>query len=152
MKSQGESLISNSLQGGDKVLAAILKPLFEILTGKVAVMDNVIYNWLIMFVIGEVAYRVAKSFVRNQYSMGAISGKASGSIIHWTIRLLSYVICAYMLRGCIWLYEFTEASPHWVLWLLLGIAAIFVLAVIAIVAFGKREVKVPDETGNKESN
>lgn len=126
----------------------ILKPLFDILTGDVAVMDNVLYNYLIMLVVGEIAFRVAWSFVGDLYRMGAIDGKASGSIIHWIIRLIAYVVCAYIIRGGIWIYEFMVAVPHWIWWLLLGILVVGVLAMIAIMLLRKRKVRLPDDTRN----
>lgn len=126
----------------------ILKPLFDILTGDVAVMDNVIYNYLIMLVVGEIAFRVAWSFVGDLYRMGAIDGKASGSIIHWIIRLIAYVVCAYIIRGGIWIYEFMVAVPHWIWRLLLGILVVGVLAMIAIILLRKRKVRLPDDTRN----
>ena len=72
-------------------MSIVLKPLFDILTGDVAVMNNVLYNYLIMLVVGEIAFRVAFSLVGDAYNLGLISGKSAGSILHWIIRLVIYV-------------------------------------------------------------
>lgn len=130
----------------------ILKPLFDILTGNVAVMDNVIYNYLIMLVVGEIAFRVAWSFVGDLYRIGAIDGKASGSIIHWSIRLIAYVACAYIIRGGIWLYAFLVAVPHWIWWLVLGIFIAAALTIMEIFLFRNRKMRSSDDTRNKETN
>jgi len=53
----------------------ILKPLFEVFTGDVAVMDNVICNYLIMLIVGEIAFRGAWRFVGDLYHLGLIEGK-----------------------------------------------------------------------------
>lgn len=95
-------------------MKVILKPLFEILTGDVAVCDNIIYNYLIMLIVGEIAFRFAFSLVGDAYDANPISGKSMGSILHWGIRLIIYVIIAYLIRGAIWLYNFIVGIPHWV--------------------------------------
>lgn len=133
-------------------MSVFLKPLFDVLTGNVAVMDTVLYNYLIMLVVGEMVFRVAWSFVGDLYHMGAIGGKASGSIIHWIIRLIAYIICAYVIRGSVWLYGFMVAVPHWIWWLLFGILVAIALAIIAIILFRNRKVRSPDDTRNKETN
>ena len=114
-------------------MSIVLKPLFDVLTGNVAVMNNVLFNYLILIIIGEIAYRVAWNFVRNLYQLEVIDGKASGSIIHWIIRLIAYVICAYLIRGGIWLYNIVILFPHWMGWLRLGIIAAFLIFVIVII-------------------
>lgn len=125
-------------------MSVILKPLFDVLTGDVAVMDNVLYNYLILLVVGEIAYQVAWNLVGDLYHMGAIGGRASGSIIHWGTRLITYVSCAYIIRGCIWINEFVLAVPHGVWWLLMGIVASIILTIIV--------VNVRDANRKNESN
>ena len=66
----------------------ILKPLFDIITGDVAVCNNVLYNYLIMLIVGEIAFRFAFSLVGDVYDTGIIRGKNSGSILFWIIRFL----------------------------------------------------------------
>lgn len=120
-------------------MRVILKPLFDVLTGSVAVMDNVLYNYLIMIVVGEIAFRVAWRFVGELYRMGAINGKASGSAIHWLVRLVAYVVCAYTIRGCIGIYEFIAAIPYWIWWILLGAIVVAVFGAIITTAIRKKQ-------------
>lgn len=127
-------------------MIVILKPLFEILTGDVAVMDNVIYNYLIMLVVGEIAYRIAWNFVGDLYRMGAIDGKASGSIIHWTIRLIAYVVCAYIIRGCIWLQTLIVAIPHRVWWIIFAGVLVLLTVFISIVIHRRIAFKKSSDT------
>lgn len=56
-------------------MSIILKPLFEILTGEVAVCDNILLNYVIMLGIGEIAFQAAHSLVGDAYRAGMISGK-----------------------------------------------------------------------------
>lgn len=130
----------------------ILKPLFEVLTGDVAICDNIIYNYLVMLAVGEVAFRAAWRFVGDAYRMGFIVGKASGSVLHWLIRLFSYVGCAYLIRGGIWLYQLIIGVPHWVWWLVAGIVVTGVLSAILIRLFIKRKAKTTYDTGKQTTN
>lgn len=99
-------------------MAPILKPIFDILTGDVAVCDNVLYNYLVLFLVGEIAFRCAHRLVGDAYRSGIICGRAAGSILHWVIRLPIYFVIAYMLRAGIWVYNSIIAIPTWV-WLTL---------------------------------
>ncbi len=116
-------------------MKVVLKPLFEILTGEVAVCDNIIYNYLILIIVGEVAFRIAWNFVGDLYAVGAISGSGSGSIIHWTSRLIIYITIAYTIRFFIWLVEIIPTIPIWVY-----IAVIFVIIsiIVACIIIKKR--------------
>ena len=133
-------------------MIVVLKPLFEVLTGDVTVLDNVLNNYLIMLVVGELAYRFAWNFVRDLYHTGAIDGKVSGSVIHWIIRFIAYIICAYIIRGGIWLYGLVIAVPQWIWWLMLGILATGTLTIIAIILMRNRKVRSPDDTRIKKAN
>lgn len=97
-------------------MSVIFKPLFDILTGNVAVCNNILYNYLIMLVIGEISFRAAFSLVGDAYDLGIIHGKTSGSILHWVLRFPIYTTIAYILRGGIWLYEAVLSIPGWI-WL-----------------------------------
>ena len=132
-------------------MSIVLKPLFDILTGDVAVMNNVLYNYLIMLVVGEIAFRVAFSLVGDAYNLGLISGKSAGSILHWIIRLVIYVAIAYLLRGCIWLVRFVIGVPHLVWWTLTGV---IVAAMILVIVLRYVREKRTSENGqaDKETN
>lgn len=81
----------------------ILKPVFEIITEEYVLFDNVIYNYIILSIIGVIALKVAWDFVGKLYDYGIIIGKSSGSIIHWIIRLMIFTVLFYILGGIIWL-------------------------------------------------
>ena len=81
----------------------ILKPVFEIITEEYVLFDNVIYNYIILSIIGVIALKVAWNFVGKLYDYGIIIGKSSGSIIHWIIRLMIFTVLFYILGGIIWL-------------------------------------------------
>lgn len=126
-------------------MATILKPLFEVLTGNVAVMDNVLYNYIFLLLVGEIAFRVAWSFVGDLYRIGVIDRNASGSIIHWIVRLIAYFVCAYLIKVGILLYKFIIAVPYWIWWLLLGTFLAIMLVSVAVIFYCKREVRVQND-------
>lgn len=76
------------------------------ITGEYVLFDNVIYNYIILSIIGVIALKVAWNFVGKLYDYGIIIGKSSGSIIHWTIRLMIFTVLFYILSGIIWLTKF----------------------------------------------
>ena len=84
----------------------ILKPIFEIVKGEYILFDNVIYNYITLSLVGIIALKVAWDFVGELYDYGIIMSKSSGSIIHWTIRLITFIVLFYILSGIIWLTKF----------------------------------------------
>ena len=84
----------------------ILKPIFEIVKGEYILFDNVIYNYITLSLVGIIALQVAWDFVGKLYDYGIIMSKSSGSIIHWTIRLITFIVLFYILSGIIWLTKF----------------------------------------------
>ena len=84
----------------------ILKPIFEMITGEYVMLDNIIYNYIIMTVIGLFAFGIAWRCVKKLYDNNIISGKNSGSLIHWTIRLVVFVALFYIFNLLIWLTKF----------------------------------------------
>lgn len=84
----------------------MLKPVFEMITGEYVLFDNVIYNYITLSLVGIIALKVAWDFVGKLYDYGIIMGKSSGSIIHWTIRLITFIVLFYILSGIIWLTKF----------------------------------------------
>ena len=84
-------------------MKVILKPIFEMITGEYVMFDNIIYNYIIMTVIGLFAFGIAWRCVGKLYDNNIISGKNSGSLIHWTIRLVVFIALFYIFNLLIWL-------------------------------------------------
>lgn len=108
-------------------MRVILKPLFDVLTGEVMVHDNIVYNYVILLLVGEFAFQIAFRIVGDLYRSGDISGSMIGSLLHWTFRLGAYVCVAYLLKATIWLYNWIKSIPIWVLWTTLGISVVVVV-------------------------
>lgn len=119
-------------------MTLILKPVFDILTGDVVVCGNVLYNYLTLLIVGEIAFRCAYCFVGDAYRFGIIDGRAAGSILHWIIRLLIYFGIAYLLRIGIWIYHFVIRIPGWV-WLA-ALAICLVSIVVHLTTIYKKSI------------
>jgi hypothetical protein len=82
---------------------AILKPIFEMLTGEFVLFGNVLYNYVAMAAIGLVAFLIAFGVVGKLYGEGAISSRGFASLVHWIIRLVVFIVVFYILSWGIWL-------------------------------------------------
>lgn len=106
----------------------ILKPIFEMITGEYTLFDNVLYNYIAMFIIGLIAFKIAWNFVSNLYDWGIISGSNSGSLIHWSVRIIVFVVVFYIFSLTIWLTKFIYTYRF-------IIAILIVIAVVTIIIF-----------------
>ncbi len=104
-------------------MGAILGFLYNFLTMPIGLPINPLYSWLIMAVIGVMAFWIAYGAVGKL----GLRGDA-GSVAHWIIRFVVFVLLWGIVRIAIW------AVQNWQLSLMAvgGIAAAVILSVIAI--------------------
>lgn len=129
----------------------ILKPVFEMITGEYVLFDNIIYNYITLSIVGIIALKVAWDFVGKLYDSGIIMGKSSGSIIHWTIRLITFIVLFYILSGIIWLTKIIY-SHKTVSAIILASIVIFMILykfIQKVYRNNKRDV-IKDEVKNEE--
>ena len=70
---------------------------------------------------------MAWNFVGKLYDYGIIIGKSSGSIIHWTIRLMIVTVLFYILSGIIWLTKLVYLHKTESISILVSSVIIFIL-------------------------
>lgn len=97
----------------------LLKPIFEWLTSNYYLFDNAIYNYFAMALVGLVALIVAWNSVGFLYNHDLISGRISGSIIHWLLRFIAFIVIFTIISSIIGLVRFILSIPTWI-WLVLG--------------------------------
>ena len=107
----------------------MLKILFQYLTDSYALLENPVDNYIIMGVVGGIAFLVAYSIVGWFYDEDLISGSSAGSILHWIIRFIVFVVIYYVIETIIRLYKWVVGLPNDVWWIALTV-------VIAIVVGG----------------
>ena len=84
---------------------------FEQLTDPLTLPLNPLAEWIILAVLHELVYLVAFSKVGDLYHSGIISGRLSGSLIHWVIRLIMFIVSWAGINAVIAVYMFLE--KHW---------------------------------------
>ena len=109
----------------------ILKPIFELITGEFMLFNDILYNYIALTILGIIAFGVAWRFVGALYDMDIISGKLIGSIIHWTVRAIVFIVVFYVFSFVLWLIKFILSFPFWV-WIVgvLGVILFIVLCVL----------------------
>ena len=130
----------------------MFKFIFDLLTDPLGLPIEWYWEYIILLLIGAVAYAVAYRCVGDMYSGGMIDGSTSGSFFHWLIRLILFVILWAVTYGIIAVVKWL--TDNWVLVLsILGgvVATVGIAAVIAIIV-RKRKKKVGTEVSDDERN
>lgn len=130
----------------------MFKFIFDLLTDPLGLPIEWYWEYIVLLVIGAVAYAVAYRCVGDMYSGGMIDGSTSGSFFHWLIRLILFVILGAVTYGIIAVVKWL--TDNWVLVLsILGgvVATVGIAAVIAIIV-RKRKKKVGTEVSDDERN
>ena len=109
----------------------MFKFIFDLITEPLGLPIEWYYEWIILLVIGEMAYRVAYNKVGVLYQSGSISGKSACSFFHWIIRTVVFVAIWAVTYGVIWIGKFVMAHKIQVA---IGICSI-VAVVIAVKIF-----------------
>lgn len=118
----------------------MFKFIFDILTDPLGLPIEWYWEYLVLLVIGAVAYAVAYRCVGDMYSGGMIDGSTSGSFFHWLIRLILFVILWAVTYGIIAAVKWL--TDNWVLVLsVLGgvVAAVGIVAIAAIIVRRRKE-------------
>ena len=86
--------------------------IFDKLTDPLGLPIAVWKEWLILLILGELAYIIAFRVVGDMYDAGDISTGIGGSFFHWLIRLIVFVAMWAITYGVICVYRFCAA--HWI--------------------------------------
>lgn len=115
----------------------MLKFIFDLVTEPLGLPIEWYYEWIILLIIGETAYRVAYDTVGSLYHSDFISGRSIGSIIHWIIRLFVFGAIWAVTYGVICIGKFVMGHKIQVI---IGIGSIVVVVVaIRIFAWFKEQ-------------
>ena len=106
----------------------MFKFIFELATEPLGLPIEWYYEWIILLVIGEIAYQVAYDKVGTLYHGGFISGKSAGSFFHWIIRTVVFVAIWAITYGVIWIGKFVMVHKIQVI---IGICSIVAVAIVA---------------------
>ena len=130
----------------------MFKFIFEILTDPLGLPIEWYWEYLILAVIGAIAYAVAYRCVGDMYSGGMIDGSISGSFFHWHIRLILFVALWAVTYGIIAAVKWL--TDNWVLVLCImgGVVVVVGIATVIAIIIRKRKNKVGLEVSADENN
>lgn len=104
----------------------MFKFIFELATEPLGLSIEWYYEWIILLVIGQIAYHIAYGKVGGLYLGGAISGKLVGSFVHWIIRTVIFVAMWAITYGVIWSGKFVMSHKIQVTIVIFSIAAVVI--------------------------
>lgn len=123
----------------------MFKILFDLLTDPLGLPIEWYWEYLILAVIGAVAYGIAYRCVGDMYHSGAIDGRTSGSFFHWLIRLILFAALWAVTYGVIAAVRWLTENWVMVLCILGGIVAVAGIAVATIIFIRSRKKKPETE-------
>ncbi len=88
---------------------------FDQLTDPLELPLSPLWEWVILGMIGVIAYRLAFASVGDMYSEEMISGRTAGSVLHWILRLVYFVSMWAVVNGVIHVGMWLMAN-----WILIG--------------------------------
>lgn len=115
-------------------MSIFFKFMFERLTDPLGLPINAFYEYIILAVIGAVAYGIAYSKVGDMYHGSLISGRTEGSFFHWLIRLILFVGLWLLAYGAIQGYYFVTANWQIILMIAGSVAGAAMLCTLAVTA------------------
>lgn len=125
----------------------MFKFVFELLTDPLGLPIGWIYEYIILAVIGAIAYCFAFNKVGNLYDSGMINGSFLGSLCHWIIRLFVFCLLWAITYGVIWIGK--RVIENWQIISMFAISiigtAIICIVTICVMRFIKRR-KTVDNT------
>ena len=84
----------------------MFKFIFDLATEPLGLSIEWYYEWIILGVIGYIAYLIAYDKVGSLYRGDFISGRAAGSFFHWILRTIYFIIMWAIVYGVIWVSKF----------------------------------------------
>mgnify|MGYP000018310499 FL=1 len=119
----------------------MFKFIFDLLTDPLGLPIEWYWEYIILLVIGAVAYAVAYRCVGDMYSGGMIDGSTSGSFFHWLIRLILFVALWAVTYGIIAAVKWLTDNWVLVLSILGGVVAVVGIGAIAAIIVRRRKEK-----------
>lgn len=128
----------------------MFKFIFDLATEPLGLPIDWYYGWIILGVIGYIAYLIAYDKVGSLYHGDFISGRAAGSFFHWIIRTIYFIVMWAITYGVIWTGKFVMAHKIQVA---IGICSIVVVAIaVKIFIWIKERNKLVKASVKDENN
>lgn len=101
-----------------------LSLLFDMATDPLPLPVDPVKEWIILGAIYFIAYLASFKIVGGMYADGSISGRTAGSLAHWIIRLLVFVLVWFATYWIIVFGQWAKTHPILILSVLSAIVVI----------------------------
>ena len=118
----------------------ILSWLFDLATDPLGLPLEAWKEWIVLLVISELAYWIAFGLVGRLYSNNILEGRTQGSLAHWIIRGIVFVIMWAVTYAAIVVYRFVLANWIWIV-SVIGVVGIVIAMFFVIRAKCKKKDK-----------
>lgn len=105
---------------------AIFSFYFDKLTDPLGLPLDALLEYIIIAIIGELAFQGAFSLIGALYEDGWISGRGIGSLLHWICRFIIYLIVWAITYFLIVAYEWIKSNLIMSIFILVGIVILTV--------------------------
>jgi hypothetical protein len=104
-------------------MSSLFKQIFGLITGDMTLFGNIVYNYIALGFIGVFSFLAAFRSTGFLYDSGIIQSSSIGSLIHWVIRLIVFLVLFWIMLLLVWLIRILFEIPIWI-WLNLVIIGI----------------------------
>ena len=111
------------------MMGRLFKLLYNLITEPLGLPIEWYWEWLILIILDQAAYLFAFEKVGQLYALHWISGRTSGSVSHWLIRLLFYLVLRAIICIVLLVDNFVKENP---------IFAISIVGSIILIIVGAR--------------
>ena len=112
--------------------------IFDMFTDPLTLPIDPLYEWIILGVIGIIAYAASFRIVGDMYDSESIGGSFLGSLFHWIIRFLIFVPVWFVVYWVIVIVQWIIS--HWCLTLCIfcGVVAVTIATICVVCHFSNR--------------
>lgn len=108
----------------------MLKLAFEYLTESYSLLEDPTSNYIIMAIVGVLAFAIAYLIVGFLYDADMIDGSMIGNILHWIIRVFAFLMIYYAMATMLRIYRWIKSVPAYVWWLVFAFLIILCTAIM----------------------
>ena len=119
----------------------ILSFLFDILTEQLGLPTDTLSEFLIMAIISALAGGIAYWAVGALYGNGVLHTKNGGSIAHWLLRAIIFVVIWAVAYGVLWFVALVKAHYDLTMIILCSISCVLIAARLLLNIDIKRKAK-----------
>lgn len=118
---------------------------YEQITDPLGLPISPIAEYIIIYILHRIVYRLAFNMVGDLYRTNVIDGRLIGSFLHWFLRGICFIAVWAIANGVIIIWRFVV--KYW-LFLFAGFASVFVLVIVTMCIYHlkqnrkMREIKV----------